>query len=144
MRIFSNLYGYAAIRVTQSNPFFTYLLAQYVTLTGDRSPILTGDRSPSLDGKSVAFCNAGRPGRAKNSARKWYSFLPELNRAGFEPLILPHAQRGAKPARIADRDKQTHGRAEFFALPIVARFTPIRLIAVLPNPASRIRGGPDP
>ena len=42
---------------------------------------------------------------------------PELYRAGFEPLMLPHVLSGSKPARIPAREKQTDERAEFFALP---------------------------
>ena len=45
MRLFSYFYGYAAICVKQSNPFFADLLAQYMAFTGDRSPILMGDRA---------------------------------------------------------------------------------------------------
>jgi hypothetical protein len=58
MRLFSYFYGYAALRVTESNPFFADLLAQYMAFTGDRLPILMGDRALfSLDGKLGAFCN---------------------------------------------------------------------------------------
>ena len=50
MRLFSCFYGYAAVCVAQSNPFFADLLAQYMAFRRDR--LLS-----SLDGKSVVFCN---------------------------------------------------------------------------------------
>jgi hypothetical protein len=31
--------------------------------------------------------------------------------------MLPHVRSGSKLARIAQSEKQSHGRAEFFALP---------------------------
>ena len=64
-------------------------------------------------------------GRAKNSARQWHLFLAGLNRAGFEPLILPHAER-LKTGANSRSGETNRGRAEFFALPITNHLSPIR------------------
>jgi hypothetical protein len=36
--------------------------------------------------------------------------------------MLPHVRSGSKPARIAQPEEQSQGRAEFFALPYSIHF----------------------
>ena len=65
--------------------------------------------------------------------------------------MLPYARSGSKPARIAEREKQIHGRAEFFALPLciaIANFEnapeAVRPIAILGCNYIAIRGEQEP
>ena len=106
-------------------------------------------------------------GRAKNSARSGHRLLTTAIRAGFEPgrealpcpryRIVRNAsslcetrwanqtqRNGSKPARISYRANRAHGRAEFFALPIVGN----RGVAISPllrnahRPTRTITPGP--
>ena len=57
-------------------------------------------------------------GRAKNSARHRFCFVPRGIRAGFEPFGACGNIYGSKPARFNSVKNECCGRAEFFALPI--------------------------